>query len=494
MKSLRRKAEPSMREVSRPGLLRRGFRRLKHGLVAAAVATTMAFGMPMLDRPARADPPANATKLYTVKGTTATLTEGTKSISAYVLAQNVKSMLEVQGPAKLTLRVYPVLRKTLFATSASDHQLTIKCSSGPAGGTQTVNHYSGSTKMSSVRHADVPATHVIGTPVQFTAEVGKGAQRFSLLSPMGFFEVVSVKRLATRVKRIDLAPRPRLRFRPNPPKKQKPKPKEEPRTLFTFTGDRVHYSEFGPGSNTGDLNIFEVLGHVPVSDSISLLLGAYVTSYGLVLDTSAASTSLRSLSTNGVVGMSYGSGRHYMTAYLFGGYRHLWTKLSATDGRTIPGEDKQGEYGGAASYAYNPYFEASVSAGNNQFNPLNARLRGALPWGWVKGHKPSLSVAFTWLRAAVPSNEEGMIGGADLSHNAYDIIAVADVPLFRLWKFVLTATAGGEITLADSGKPWGTGLFGGSLIFEHKGVMVSFSGMSSLEGMPFLTLNLAYRR
>ncbi|MEW6748193.1 MAG: hypothetical protein AB1295_00590 [Candidatus Micrarchaeota archaeon] len=506
MKSLHRKAEPSRSEPARPETPRNSFPSLKQGILTCALAASMAFGMPLAERTARADPPAarpaTAKKLYTVKGISTTISDGAKSHDVYILAKNLKPLIEVEGPARLTLEVFPVLNKERFDNGVKSLQRGIVCSSGPAGGAQTTSHYFGGTGMSSIKHADVDSTKfVIGTPIRFTADVtGKGAQQFRLISPHGFLQIVSVMPL--ELPKPVPRPKPRrIMIDSEGPKADAPKPKPEPKAahhsplpVFSLGAERFHLKEFGPGKNEGDANITEVLGHIPLRHSISLLVGAYVTTYGIVLKSPGAESSFRSLSTDLMAGIGYHKGKNSLELAGIGGYRHLWAKLSTTDGRSLSSPVSRGEYGGMAKYAYDPYFSAMVLGTSNQFNPLVVKLRGSLPWGWVKGRKPSAEVLLNWLRAAVPDNEPGMLGGMELGHDEFEIIAVADIPLFRLKMFTLSAIAGGEVLFSSHGEAHGSGLFGGALYVDHKGISMRLSGMANLEGVPYLMLNMEYRR
>ena len=213
MKSLRGRAEKPIGDATKPESHRTGPGRLKRTLLAAATAAAMAFGTPLLggdamaqpaERPAVIQPegpaearPATAQKLFTVKGDATTIKDGGQTRNVYVLAKNIKPLLEIQGPARITLKVYPVVDKSRFADGVQESAISVECASGPSGEIQATSHYAGKTRISAITHPDVDSTkQVIGTPIQFTADVGKGAQQFRLISPHGFLEIVSVDPVA----------------------------------------------------------------------------------------------------------------------------------------------------------------------------------------------------------------------------------------------------------------------------------------------------------
>ncbi len=538
MRSLRREAEKPMKKSARPGLFRRSVRKLKHGFVACAAAAAMTFCMPLLDSNARAQPPnkpptkkiekkekarppgtpaaekpekvavpkpastATAKQLYTVKGDRTTLTNGNKTETVYFLTKTTKPIIKLNGPAKITLRLYPAVLRARFANGMREYARKIECSSGPAGGTQVTSHYVGKTRMSNIKHPDVANTLVIGTPMQFTAEVGKGKQEFRVLSPHGFLGIVSITPIIKAAKRTK--PRPRLKLNTEGKLKVKKKTKKEPRRkestlLFSSSGERFQFRPVKLANTpedlyrSGDAYLLNVLGHIPLGKTaVSMLVGAYVTSYGFVLDMPASKTTFRSFSVDVSLGVGYRHGKHYVIALPFVGYRNIQGNISAkdpADSRTDKEKDNKFEAGGAAGYSYNPYFSVLVSGSSNPFHPLSARLHGELPWGWVKSRKPGLDVDFNWFRTVKSLEGGDMTGGGEISGNEFDIRAMADLPIYGIRGVALHALAG-----LWASSEHATGIFGGKLSVALKGVDIQLSGLSSIEGVPLVLFSVNYRR
>lgn len=538
MRSLRREAEKPMKNPAKSGLLRRGFRKLKHGFVTCAVAATMAFGMPLLERNAEAQPPrplptkkpekeekvqppvqpptkkpekeekarpariTTAKQIYKVpKGHETTIRDGNKTHNVYFLTETSKPVIKINGPAKLVLRLYPAVKRTRFSDKVREYVRKIECSSGPAGGTQAKSHFIGKTHMSNITHPDVASTLVIGTPMQFTTEVGKGRQEFRVLSPHGFLEIVSVKPIVQKV--ILVRPRPRFQLKTEGQTKKKTKKvrKKEPALLFSSSGERFQFRQFKLANTPedlyrlGDAYLLNVLGHIPLGKTaVSMLVGAYVTSYGFVLDMPSSKTTFRSISANVSVGAGYRHGKHYVIASPFVGYRNIWGKLSANDGRADKNDDGKVEAGGAAGYSYNPYFSVLVSGSNNPFHPLTAKLHGELPRRWLKNQKPWLEfdADFNWFRTVKSLEQGGLVGGGEISGNEFDVRAIAGFGYGR-YGVALHALAG-VWTSISSDKKWATGIFGGKLSATFKGIDIQVSGLSSIEGVPLVLFSVNYRR
>lgn len=521
-----------MRDAVRPGLLRRGFRKMKLGLATCALATTMAFGMPLMDARAQPGPPSPATarpgtppaakrpvatkppavtvakKLYSVDykdkslkvNMTTTLNYGGKERTVYMMASGKKKpTIYLKGPAKLTIRVYPAVNKTDF-NKAPEYNRTIECEFGPVGGAKKSDTYTAKTRDSKIKHSAIADTLTIGTPLQFTVEVGPGRQELTVLKPNGFLEVVGVKLIAKPTKRVNHGKTIVINTDASPEKKPKTKPKKEPRMLFSTNVEHLQLKKFRPKDDSGeespgDLTVADILGHIPLGKSgVSLLLGTHVTSYGVVLDTADANNSLRSLSTNFSLGIGFSRGRHYLTALAFGGYRHMWGKVTLPDGRKNEKETKHGEGGGAFGYAYNPYFSMLVSGSNNPFNPLTVKLHGMLHKGWVKDHKPWLDVDLLWLRDAVALDESGLTGGMALSRDQVYIRALAGLPLVRFSIITLSIAAGGEMMISEDRDVRGTALFGAEASIDWNGLNIGVTGLSSIDGAPLVLFNLSYRR
>ncbi|MFH0737799.1 MAG: hypothetical protein V1827_04425 [Candidatus Micrarchaeota archaeon] len=518
MKSLRGRAEISTKEDAQPKSHGTGPGWMKRTFLACAAAATMALGTPLLGRDALSQPrdppvvdqperpaearPATARKLFTVKGEPTTIKDGSQVRDVYISAMNLKPMLEVQGPARITLKVYPVVERSRFADGALESSLSIQCASGPAGETQITSHYAGKTGPSQIIHPDVKSDMVIGTPIQFTADVGKGAQQFRLISPHGFLEVVSVEpaappRPAARPRALPRFIAPRERPKPMPAPVKPKAPAHEGSPLFDAAFERFELHGFGPEKNKGDVYLAEAVGHIPLKKGMEILLGIYSGSAALTLDTPDAKATLRGVSADLGLGFAFTRKGHRMDAVIMGGYAAMLVDVEAKEGPSLKKTEHAFEYGGQLRYRYGHHIGVSLMGSNNPFNPLIGKVHGVLPWGWVRGYKPWLEADLLWMHPLTSYEAPGKAGAAELRKNELHLRALAGVPLFGINRkggsFSLAALAGGEMGASTEGVSGG-GLFGLAMMARIRGMDLYLAGLSSHEGAPVVMLRLGYSR
>jgi len=453
--------------------------------------------------------PSSARPEHRVRGETTTLTDGSTSISAYLVLRGspTPSSIEVEGPAKVSVRFYPVVSRERFATPQVDVQRTISYSLGPSGGAAVSSTYDGNTRMSAFTNRDVDqATLAIGTPIDMVLNVAAGRQVLSFPDMNGFFQVVSVEAPAP--------PRPiqpAVPAQPAQPAVRPATPQEtyeygqvdnnlRPVFLLEFERTPLHgigtqgILEDGGSGNTGDIYAANAIGTIRLSDRFGLMLGGMFTTYGLRLVQPQWETTLRSYSGNLAAGFSFAQSGHYVYALAFGGYHGITTNIqSYADGRTLDTLFNGGEFGGMAGYEYSRFVRLRVSGSNNPFNPLQVHAYGAIPYTWTPGVYPSIEADFRWMHALAPAEHSGLIGLASVSENAFYVRALASVPTWRLGPVVPIIVGGGEFNISGGSLTSGTGIFGGGLRTDFvRGLEIDVIGASTLHGDPFLTLKLGY--
>jgi hypothetical protein len=508
---------------------------VKRAIATCAIAASMAFGSPLLDSTARAQAPpetsrpaesprpaeragapgarkptdsakpAEAEKTepakYTVGGKQITIKDGEESREVYILARQTGLVptVEVNGPATLEVRFYPAVLKDRFTEENPEYARTIQYSVGPAGSQLKITKHEGKTRLSGFTHpTEIQDPLVIGTPIAFTLKVGPGRQQFSVVSPNGLLEIVSATHIKVIAPPRPIAP-PVPRVVAPPPLVEKPKPKaaepaKEP--LIELSGERLQLEGLGKDKGKGDIYFLDLMGHIPVRRGLSVLAGVSVTSYGQVLETLEARTSLRSISGNLVAGVDFTRAKHRLYAYGLIGFRTIMVDTQdRVDGRKESELPKSFEFGGALGYSFGHHFGLNLIGTNNPFNPIIASVHGQLPWGWVKGYKPYLAAHMLWLHAATIRESTGMIGAVDLKESEVGLRILAGLPLFRAGPVSLAAIAGTEMGISGTGVHGATGLFGGSVSAMFKnGLEISATGLSSIEGIPLVMFKMSYVR
>ncbi len=455
-------------------------------------------------QPPVAAPSTTAAPEHRVRGETTSLTDGSTSISAYIVIRGSQtpSTIEVDGPARVTLLFYPVVSRDRFTAPDAQVQRSIGYSLGPAtGGASAPSTYEGSTRMSALTNRDVDATALaIGTPIEMTINVAAGRQALAFPDMNGFFQVVRVE-----------APAPPRPIQPAQPVARPVQPAapvarpevdehSEPliyrRPLAMFEGGMFPLNGIGSAGNSGTMYEGLVLGTIPVTDRFGIVLGGLVTSTGLTLQMPNAETTLRGYSAALGAGVSFREGRHYAYALGFGGYNGITTHINSfADGRTLDEWAHEFEYGGLGGYEYGRYFALRVQGGNNPFNPLSAHAFGALPYTWTPGVYPSIDVNFLWLHALTPVDASNMVGLTRLNENAFNIRILGTVPTYRLGPVVPTIVGGGEFNVAGGSVTSGTGIIGGGLRTDFvPGLDIDAIGAATFRGEPLIFLRVGYSR
>ncbi|MCI0503863.1 hypothetical protein L0Y65_04075 [Candidatus Micrarchaeota archaeon] len=455
-------------------------------------------------------PSATARPEHRVRGETTALTDGSTTRNAYIVIRDspAPSSIEVEGPARLTVRFYTVIDRSRFATPTDEVPRSITYSVGPTGGAATSASYEGSARMSGFTNQDVGGTLAIGTGIDMVINVAAGRQVVTFPGMNGFFEVISVE--------PPPAPRPIQPAQPARPIQPPAQPAapaaayeygevdnslrpvfslEFARTALRALGTQGTLED-GSAGNSGDIYNINALGTIRLSDRFGLIVGGMFNSYGLRLVQPQWETGLRGYSADLAAGVSFQQGGHYAYAVGFGGWRGIGTSIqSFSDGRTLDAMGHMGEFGGMAGYDYSRYVRLRVSGSNNPFNPLSVRLFGALPYTWTPGVFPYVEADFLWLHALAPVSGTSQIGLVSVSENAFHFRALAGVPIWRLGPVVPLIVGGGEFNAAGGGITGGTGIFGGGLRTDFvRGLDIDLVGAATLHGDPLLFFKLAYSR
>jgi len=441
-----------------------------------------------------------AAQQYTAEGNAVQVADPNGSHNVYSVSsqRGFAPRISVEGPCRLTVRFYPAVLGERFPSPESEFARQISYTLGPQGGQQAAGSFSGVTRSSQYTSADIASNSglVVGSPIETTIQVPAGRNVLTVTAPNGLLEVVRVERLpATPVARPVQPAQPR----PIQPPVQAPaEPSEESlRPAFTFEGSRTPLRGLGTADNRGDIYAAEALGYIRLSESLSLLVGGMFTTYGLAMTAPQAETSLRSYSGDLAAGLAYQNGAHFLYGLGYGGYRGIQTSvLSIADGRTLEELSSGFEYGGRAGYRYSDVFGVQVQGGNNPFNPLSARVFGALPrtLTWAEGVSPYVEADFLWLHTLRPAGTPGFVGLTSLDENSFHVRALAGIPVYRLGPFVPIAIAGGEFNISGGSVTSGTGIFGGGVrTFFTRGLDLEAFGAATLHGDPLVLLRLGYR-
>ncbi|MFH0884179.1 MAG: hypothetical protein V1861_00530 [Candidatus Micrarchaeota archaeon] len=494
---------------SRPGPVRRT-------LLNCAIIGAFALSSPLMEGTARAQTPSpeqaqppsaqavqpNAEQApaqrYTADGRAAQVSDAQGAHNVYVVSSQsgFTPNVTVEGPCRLTVRFYPAVLRERFPTPESEYARQVDYTLGPSGGQRRPGSFSGTTRSSQYTSTEIGGGLVVGSPLEHTIEVPSGRNILTVTSPNGLLEIV-------RVEPLPVAPVVRPPVQPVQVQPAQPARVEAPsegsedslRPAFTFEGSRTPLYGLGTSENRGDIYAAEALGHIRLNDTFSLIVGGMFSTYGLSLSTTPAEMSLRSYSGDIAAGLSFQSGGHYLYGLGFGGYRGIQTNLlSVADGRRLDELSSALEFGGAAGYNYSRFFGLRVQGGNNPFNPLSARIFGAIPYTWAEGVYPYVEANLLWLHTLRPAESPGFVGLSTFDENAFHIRALAGIPIYRIGPLVPIAIAGGEFNVAGGSVTSGTGIFGGGLrTFFTRGLDLEAFGAATLHGDPLILLRMGYR-
>lgn len=477
---------------------------LKRRLLTAAMTGFLAFS-PIVEGTARAQQAPEVQQAAPVNYSVSTPTyplmrDGVETRSYLVsMSRSMAPTITIDGPATITARFYPVFRNSEYPSGTLDVDITYSVDGA-------VNHEAHTTSRSTVTSPVLSSEDwSIGTPKNLTIEVGAGNHTVAFRSPDGFLDVVRVERPAPEPAPVEQPetrpaepePQPAQPEQGTEPRPEQPQEPEEHhyRPVFQLLGERTHLHELGSSGNHGDLNNVLITGDIPLSDELSIIAAGGFVSNALTLEQPEVSTSLRSLTGRLGVGLRFSSGDHSAYALVLGGYRALLNDVeSQTDGRALDETIHSYDIGGQAGYSYSHWFELTVSGSNDPFNPISARIYGALPYGWVQDAYPWAELDLLWLHALQPIESPDMIGSANLAENVFNGRLTVGVPLFRLGPVVPSALVAGDMN-ASEGSVHGDFMLGGSLglDFLEQRLRIEAAGAASpLTATPFFLLRVGY--
>ena len=380
---------------------------------------------------------AQRTVQPTVRGQEAQLTDGssTRQVRVVFRQGNLAPEVEVEGPARVNLRFYPVTSADWFNEQTTTHPRNIEYSVGAAGAEGTSQSFAGSTSASSFTSNSgqlvVQAPLGIGTPIDFTVSVQAGRQVISVRAPNGFLEVLGAEAVQEE-RRIVPDERRIPPVQPPPvPQPVQPAPTLR-RPLVMIAGERTDLRSFGAARNSGDVYDLQGFGNIYLGDHWALSLGAGVSSVGLSMQSEGAQTGLRSISGRLLGGVSYFNNRHYLYALVAPGYRAGMTGIHAPDGRTADNLSHAFEFEGLLGYQYDRYFALDLRGGNAPLSPFTGSLYFALPYTYAgEDAYPDLSFRLRLLRNMRPRGD-GNIGSFVVDES--DLLMRWDLrlPIYRL--------------------------------------------------------------
>lgn len=471
---------------------------------------------PMLEGTARAEvpltqPAAPQPGTGSMAGQRAILQEGGAERNGCMVVRGRSApIVTVEGPARFTVRIYPIMLGSLFPTGSEQQSRSVEYTFGQAGSAQAsrVQVQAGLSGRSALRAECVddssaryqcvdPATSVIGTPIEVALTAPQGTSQLSVLGPNGIAELVRVERIVTPPQEV-VPPAPVPRPQPAPrPAPAVEAPQEEParRPIVTFDGDRTWLHSLGSARNSGDINRIQPVVYAWLGDNFGIVATAMFSSYGLSLDTPESQTSFRNYSGDLGAGLAYRNGRHVVYALGFAGYRAMATDtLSLIDGRSLDNRGDFFEYGGQAAYSYGEYAGIRVTGSSNPFNPISARLWGVVPYTWAGHSYPFAEADLMWLNAMTPVESADVVGAARLDESTFHMRAMAGIPIYPIGPVTPFALLGGEMTASGDGFH-GSAIFGGLLRLSLIDRLdVEAGAASNLSGAPLMLLRMNYSR
>jgi hypothetical protein len=479
-------------------------RRIAKIATSVALATSLSFS-PMAEGIARAENPSKEVQTeptHRVIGTTGELTDGTNTPTVYVLSRQARQLpvVEVDGPARLTIRFYPTLNRSRFDESPEISR-PISYTIAEVGGETIPHDYPGVFRISNFTSPNIAGSDlVIGTPVEITITLLSGSYRVGVTAPNGFLEVVHVEREHVPtppprpVQPPVAAPTPAVQEEPEQPESDSPRPNYRP--VVQLTGERAGLHEVGPFSNSGDMNSVLLTGDIPLGDHFSVVVGGSFLSNGLTMEQPEAVTSLRSLSGALGAGLRYRNGSHSLYALALGGYRAIMTDVESTaDAGTFEETVHAFGYAGQLGYSFDQWFALTFEGGNDPFNPISARVYGALPYGWVRHAYPWAELDLRWLHTMRPLEQDGLIGAANLDDDVFHGRLLLGVPLVRLGPVVPSALVAGDLNASAGGLHSADFMLGGALgldFLEERLRIEAGGAVSPLTVTPMFLLRASY--
>ncbi|MEW6722089.1 MAG: hypothetical protein AB1324_02420 [Candidatus Micrarchaeota archaeon] len=559
----RDEALPSKRGAGLGGRMKRLFAGAALGLALAAspMLETSAYAQP---RPEQAQPARREIPHQFTGGREFVLTSGDNQVStrSVIDGQAEQPTVSVEGPAVVTLRIFPIIRPADVDQQTQRLNMTVRYTVGSTAAEQTiatgVSGYTAPIDLSGL---------AIGTPAEISVRVPAGSQRLTLNYPNGFVQVVRTEAQEatpapalsadrrTEYQRMvadlgviaehgaDEAQRARARQlrdglqgvlgRQSPTAQQlsgaetdfaaparailysngNPSPalaeaqgrasgrsgeRRQPERPVVVVDGRNRFTEgLGSAGNTGDITSLDIYGFHWFNDNFGLLVGASGSMYGFRLNTPEAETGFRGVGGSAMAGLAYQNGLHRLTLRGTLGYRAVLMNVTALeDGRTAEGTSHVIEGGGAASYSYSRWFEATVGGSNNPFNPIYGRVYGSLPYWWGQEIYPSAELDLLWLHTLRPAGS-GLIGSANLNERNFYGRLTLDLPVWRVADvFVPSVLLLGDLNAGDGLHRADFGL-GAAASFDTHDRAWHFrvgGGASPLTATPFFMLGLTYSR
>lgn len=282
-------------------------------------------------------------------------------------------------------------------------------------------------------------------------------------------------------------PRPRIR-RTRPP-------------LFLLESQGTFLTRFGRDVVGGDSTYVNAFGVIWFNQArtVGLGLGALSNIDGMGLDNDQGVVSLRSVSANGVAGLAFNTGNHFILLYGFGGYQGTFIDLQSGQEETAQNfeyDEHQGIGGGGLRYHIGDLFTFDARVSSNPFSRLTARVFGSLPGdlgpsGWGNNVSPSLEVVLRWTGNPTFRTVEGTdVVAPDVSVNTVLLHAMAGLPIWDFGPFTPVGLLGVLANLGETG--YGAEFLMGTRFVIHTDNfdLLFDGGVSIPEWSPFFNANI----
>jgi len=433
---------------------------------ACAFAGLALLASPMLAHQARAQPPPSAEiGAHSLEGTKVTLKNGKQKEEVYFCAHSInrECVLNVNGPAEVTVFYYPIIPKVSFKTSGP-----IRISYSLDG---TNFDQDAQTELSTLRTTDIDLDKSlgIGVPIEISFTALEGSHKFIVLTPKGFLKVSNV---SEQIPMPDLVPLPppevaaRLDAPPNETSKgsagdstttqgvsltaKTEKPKELDRPVVSLESDILRFDGIGENNNAGHVGNLDIVGKLSFDDRFGLLLGAYVKIYRLALDKNNHETDVDLTSVGVLVGPSFvlkpGS---VFSVMLLGGTQSTGTDVNTNEelqGTTV--DRKMPIEVGLRLQYDSSLLQAMLEATTNPINPGTLRLAHNAEYVTLPtGTHPKLDLDMRLLHLLRPNQNETPLGSSVDDRNVY-LEALAELPF--TYRAVTASLLGGGESLVDA--------------------------------------------
>jgi hypothetical protein len=399
-------------------------------------------------------------------------------------------LISVEGPADLSVRLYPILRDPSIQTRQYEVRYSID------NGAETSVTSTARVTAMTVSGIDLTG-QAIGRPETVRVRLGPGRHQVSFTYPQGFLEVVGLARV------VEPPPRPPPVQPPAPQTRaagaqSRPAaaPARERRPFVTLDSERTWLHSLGSMENSGDINLVQPMVYAWLNDSFAIVATAMFSSYGLALDTESAQAKFRNYSGDLGAGLAYRNGEHLVYGLGFAGYRAMVTDtLSLADGRFTSDLSHFFEYGGQAAYRWGDHLGVRVTGSNNPFNPLSVRAWGVIPYTWAGHSYPFIEADMLWLHAMTPLESATSVGGARLDESNFHIRGIAGVPIYPIGPLTPYALLGGEMEASGAGVRNGSFIWGGLLRLSLMQSLDIEAGVATnLQWAPIALLRMSYSR